>query len=159
MVIFVTMAQRTKLWCSRAQSPETRTFIDLKVQVRTEKLRLCHFHCSKSAILTVRYLTSVKFINALIYTVSADLLTTCDNPSNCSHSVCGPLLGDLDGLTCTTVLNNTFCPAPENGITPCTSMNLDYRRGYVRYACLKFEDLGLTPAISNYFLHDEALSL
>jgi len=55
MVIFVTMAstfQRTKLWGSSAQSPDTRTFADLKVQVRTEKLRSVPL-ALKSAILTV----------------------------------------------------------------------------------------------------------
>lgn len=68
------------------------------------------------------------------YNQRCELLATCNNPSNCSHSVCGPLLGDLDDLICTPVLNNTYCPAAENGKTPCTSMNLDYKRGYVRVA-------------------------
>jgi hypothetical protein len=55
MVIFFTMAstfQRTKFWGSSAQSPDTRTFADLKVQVRTEKLRSVPL-ALKSVILTV----------------------------------------------------------------------------------------------------------
>ncbi|KAG0589026.1 hypothetical protein KC19_2G286600 [Ceratodon purpureus] len=65
---------------------------------------------------------------------SADLLATCDNPTNCSHDVCAPLLGDKDGLRCMVVNNNKYCSLSGSSNGSCTNMNLDFRQGYVRLA-------------------------